>query len=307
MASSKPLFTMCSLDEGCFGSGKIPEDLKETTSAIASVFYGLIPDDKKSDITYHLWYDQFPPELKRLVNKIQNHSFWKKACKQKSTCVLKNVSQMDELYYSKTPINRKRGILYGATTNYDLHIDGVFKFPGIRFYRVLIGLTDGNTTVETAFPKLNASHYLNKNDYVIFDFDRALHQVKNHATVANENFRIMLKLHFCVCEECKSNTAYFEIVSKLYHFYEIVTQYIMKTGTNPESYYQFLLGILAYISNTYPWVIWSFALIVVLFVASIGFKSQLRAIIGRVIIDIVLVFLVLVFIFWARYKLFNVR
>lgn len=297
---SNNIFTHYSQEDGHFGTGTIPEDLKQYTESLRVMFYKQVPENKKKEMTYHIWYDQFPDEIKQIVNNIQSHNFWKSLCLGGSQCTFINLSQMDELYYSKAPYKKNKGILYGASTNYDVHVDGIFRFPGIRFYRVLIGLTE-NENVETHFPRLEQSKYINTNDYVIFDFDRAQHKVINHSS-DDVKYRILLKLHFCVCDRCTShNSSYFKMVCNMYIWYEYVTRYIMKTGTNPETYYQFFWGLLAYIFSKKPWIMFIY-----LFLIMIYFVTR-STLIGQMVIYITLIYLVLVVLFWGRFRIFNIR
>ena len=292
------VFTKCNKNQGKFGSGNIPPDLQGVTSSLAKQFHDIIPDEKKANLTYHLWYDELPIHLKDLVNKVKTHPFWNSIC-ESDTCVFDNMSSMDELYYSRVPSKEVRGLLYGATTNYDLHVDGIMSFPGISFYRVLIGLTNGNDNIETNFPILNESVYINKDQYVVFDFDKAHHQVIKHQN--NSDYRILLKLHFCVCEKCMNKSLYLTTVEKIYILYEYVTRYIMKTGTNPTTYYQFFWGLIAYLVNHAPWILYLYVIGVVL---AIILRTKILV---RIIVDVSIVYLLVVFMFWLRYVIYKVR
>lgn len=293
------VFTRHTSQDGSFGVGQIPDDLKAITKELGTTFYEHVPSDKKNNMTYHIWYDQFPTHIKELVNQVQNHPFWRTMCSG-NKCVMRNVREMDELYYSKAPPKHTKGIMYGASTNYDTHVDASFRFPGIRFYRVLIGLTDGNQDVETQFVRLGESKFIQKNDYIVFDFDRALHRVVNHGANPDQ-YRILLKLHFCVCDECAVESTYFNTICKVYSLYENVTRYIMQTGTEPKTYHQFFWGLLCYIFNVLPSIC---ILYVLLF--PVYFITRIP-LIGELIIYITCVYLVLVAIFWLRYKLFQIR
>jgi hypothetical protein len=299
------LFTHSSTRDGNFGVGKIPLELQGYTSDVGELFYKTIPENKKKDMTYHVWYNDFSPDLKDVVKKIQKHPFWKQVCNAHDTCVLRNISEMDELYYSRAPKQGNKGILYGATGNYDLHVDGVLNLPGIKFYRILIGLTNNNNTVVTAFPRLKSSLKINKDDYVVFDFDKAQHRVINEGD--DNNFRMLLKLHFCVCETCKSHTYYFDFACKLYVFYEIVTRYIMQTGTNPETWYQFFLGLLAYTGANLTYILGIFVSLLILYLVLLITKTPLASYVGLLVLCLFYVFNVIVTLFWLRYKLFRIR
>ena len=195
--------------EGKVGIGKIPQHLLPILDKIAKEYYVTIPNKDAS--TYHTWYTDMSDSLKFNINILQEDPFWKKLCDNSKQCIYLNATDMDELYYSN-PKTISNTNLYGATGNYDIHKDCVFNFDGIRFYRVLIGLTNGNQNIVTYFNHFDTGHNLNKGDYITFDFDKTTHQVikKNRTKTP----RIMLKLHYIVCENCKYNASYVDFLKK---------------------------------------------------------------------------------------------
>lgn len=247
----RSVFTNFKDTEGYFGVGKLPIELQSTTQELHDLFFQSIPKEKLQEKTYHQWYKDFSPRIKEIVTEIQNHSFWTQTCTSNTKCAVLNLSEMDELYYSKAPGKKRKDLLlYGATSNFDPHVDGIFSFPGVHFYRILIGLTP-NKTVETRFLKLGVNHKLQENDYVIFDFDKAQHQVVNKKNEASKDYRIMLKLHFLVCDGCDPNSMYLQFVKQSYIVYEGITRYCMQTGTEPKTPYQFFIGLLCILGNNY--------------------------------------------------------
>ena len=92
-------------------------------------------------------------------------------------------------------------------------------------------------------PKLKIGHNLNKGDYILFDFDRTAHQVIKHK---ESNIpRILLKLHYIVYDNSNSEE-YVKFIKKIYLLYDCITRYIMDTGTDPETFYEFFLGLLCH-------------------------------------------------------------
>lgn len=290
--------------QGNFIAGKIPKDIQFEVKDVWNEFLQIIPKDKKNDMTYHIWFQNMPSSLKKRIENVENNSFWKKLFKEAAE--IENIQPMDELYYSKTPIFKNRGILYGATGNYDLHVDGIFHFPGVEFYRVLIGLTDGNRDVETIFPILNVRKYMNKNDFIVFDFDKAQHQVINNSTVENTNYRIILKLHFCVFKK-KVHPLYRNFVSQSYILYEKLTRYFMQTGTNPTSFYEFFIGLLCYITVKFPYLVYFFMFLVFYYLVRRCSHQKHIQQIGILIVFIFFLYSFVVLCFWMRYKIFHIR
>lgn len=234
------IFSYRSDDEGKIGIGKLPKKLLKTLNKISQEYKQLIPDQNAS--TYHTWYNDLPKSIKENVAIIQNDKFWHKLCDNEKKCIYINANDMDELYYSNPKNNLKNINLFGATGNYDIHKDCIFNFNGIRFYRILIGLTNGNNNIITYFNNFDVGHKLNKSDYIIFDFDKTTHQVIKEKE--KKTSRILLKIHFIVCENCKYNRKYVECIKDMYLYYEYITRYIMQVGTDPKTFYQFFLGTL---------------------------------------------------------------
>lgn len=289
--------------DGKFAMGKIPSSLQMKLEQMETFFLDMIPEKKKDDMTFHIWFQDMPQPLQTTVQEIEKNPFWKDLMEPHGE--MENIQEMDELYYSKTPISDKRGILYGATSNYDLHRDGIFWFPHVEFYRVLIGLTDGNKNVETVFPNLDISRYINKHDYVVFDFDKASHKVLNHSK-KNDTHRVILKLHFCVFTK-KVHPCYRNFVCQTYILYEKITRYFMQTGTNPSTYYQFLIGLVCYITVKTPFLLYSlFCLLFYYLMRRCSCLPHVRKI-GKFLLFICILYLWIVLFFWVRFKLFHIR
>lgn len=304
-STSNPIWTDYKEHEGYFGTGEVPIDISAKLPELRDFFYNEIPEDKKNDSTYHIWFRNSNPKIKNIIEEIQKHPFWKGLCGCKKGCVMKNLSEMDELYYSRAPRdNKSSGMLYGASSNYGLHVDGIFHFPGIRFYRVLIGLTP-NDTVETRFPNLERSVYIRTNKYVIFDFDRAQHEVINHnreksdISEKEDPYRIMLKLHFCVCDGCEENSAYFQWVSQCYLWFEKITRYIMQTGTNPQTPYQYFIGFSCQLWIFHRWLVYLFMLMTIVYLLLRNYLDvTTRAVLGWIILCMLGLFLATIVLLW---------
>lgn len=303
------LFTYRDEKEGKVGIGKLPNDLQHILHDISKEFYRIIPDKNAS--TYHTWYDDMPPNIKSKVEIIQKNIFWNKLCDASEKCIIMNANEMDELYYSNPKNNLNKINLYGAYSNYDIHRDCIYNFDGIRFYRIIIGLTDGNDNVKTHFTNLNIGHKLNSGDYIAFDFDKTTHQVIKEKNKPTQ--RIILKLHYIVCEDCKYSKSYVETIKNFYLWYEYTTRYIMNTGTDPETFYQFWLGLGCQYSYI-PYIQYIVLFIVLLIIIFIRFVLKIKLIYKNlfkyskyIFITIVFICAFIVFCYWSRYKLFGIK
>jgi hypothetical protein len=301
----RSIFTKTDKEEGKIGFGKIPQSLSYTTNKIANDYYNYIPD--KSLTTYHTWYKDLPNNIKKNFEIIRDNSFWKGLCNKNSKII--SITDMDELYYSNPPKNLNKTNLYGASGNFNIHKDGIFNFKGASLYRVLIGLTDGNTNTLTYFNNFNTGYKINKNDYIIFDFDRTTHQVIKQN---NENIpRIILKLHFLVYDNSHSEQ-YINIIKQLYTNFEYITRNFMDKGTNPETYYEFFIGLFCqyYCSPRF-----SMSLILIILVTTIlvtlRFNKKINKNINKIIIytitSIIILYSIIVFFYWLRFRLFDIK
>ncbi len=303
------LFTFRDDIEGKVGIGKLPNELKNILDDISNEYYKTIPDKNKS--TYHTWFNDMSPYIKSKVEQIQKNDFWNKLCDGSENCIKISAKEMDEIYYSNPKNNLNKINLYGATGNYDIHKDCFFNFNGIKFYRILIGLTNGNDNIITYFNNLNVGKKLNKGDYIAFDFDKSTHQVIKEKEKLTP--RIMLKIHYIVCENCKYSKNYVESIKNIYLYYESITRYMMETGTEPETYYQFFFGLLCQFSNNNytKYIVLSIiiiSIIILKYVLKIKFVyKNILKIINYILLSLIFIYLFIVFLYWSRYKLFKIR
>jgi hypothetical protein len=301
--------------EGKVGIGKLPNELQSVLDDISKEYYKIIPDKNVS--TYHTWYDDMPPNIRTKVEIIQKSDFWNKLCDGSDKCVKIDVSEMDELYYSnfkETADNVLSKNLYGATGNIVIHKDchNICTFNKVHLYRILIGLSDGNDNIITKFTELDIEKKINKNDYIIFDFSRTTHQVIKQDPTVNTP-RLMLKLHFIVCENCKYSNTYIKFLKKYFINYDIITRYLLKTGTSPESYYQFFFGLLTQYFYT-PYIQYIILFIIVIIVVILKFVFNIKLVFKNIskivnctLLALTSLYLIIVFLYWLRYKLFGVR
>jgi hypothetical protein len=303
------LFTYRDEIEGKVGIGRLPNELQSILDNISKEYYNIIPDKNKS--TYHTWYEDMPSNIKSNVEKIQKCDFWNKLCDGSEKCQKISASEMDELYYSNPKNNLDKINLYGASSNYDIHKDCIYNFNGIKFYRILIGLTDGNDNIITYFNNIDIGHKINSGDYIVFDFDKSTHQViKNKQKLTP---RILLKIHYIVCENCKYSKEYVETIKIWYLYYEFITRYFMQVGTDPESLYQFFLGLFCqYYMNSYTKYIILFIIITTIIAIKFLFKIKLvykniYKIIKYLLLSLTSIYLLVVIFYWLRYQLLGIR
>ena len=294
--------------EGNVSIGEIPEHLHKAIDNIETAFYNEIPDEYKSKITYHKWYNDLDHTLKSKIDIIKNDNFWKNLC-NKNECKLMRIDGMDEIYYANPPKTTSKN-LYGAVGNYYTHRDGHFSFLGAKIYRILIGVTDNNKNIMTYLSHLNYGKPINKYDYLAFDFDKTTHQVLKNNNGDKPQYRIVLKLHFLVCENCTLSTWYINFLLKFYTYYLKITRYIMENGTNPKTLPQFLYGVLSYIIGVNFNILLSFfifcIILFILFLKNITKRKKILSLLNlipKAICICLLLFIIIVLYHYIHYEI----
>jgi len=173
-------------------------------------------------------------------------------------------------------------------------------------------LTDDNKNITTKFTNLGVEHKINKNDYVLFDFSRTTHQVKKDDQTTNTP-RTILKLHFLVFENDDYSDNYIYFIKSYFIYYDIITRYILKTGTDPKTYYQFLIGMLTHLFY-YPYTGYMvvFIILFIIVILNVLFKIKLiykniTKIIKYVLFSLISIYLLIILFYWLRYKLSGIR
>ena len=197
--------------------------------------------------------------------------------------------------------------MYGASGNYDIHKDCIFNFDGVKFYRVLIGLTDGNDNITTYFKNLNVGHKINSGDYIVFDFDNSEHQVIKEKPGSTP--RILLKLHYIVCENCKHSPKRIETIKNMYIYYEFITRYVMQFGTDPKTFSQFFVGLFCqfYMNKNTIYVLLSIIVITTFLLNIKLIPKNLTKILKYNLMVLSLIYFIIVLFFYFRYKLLGIK
>lgn len=297
------LFTHRHEIEGKVGIGKLHDELQIILDDISKEYFSKIPD--KSSTTYHTYYKDLTCELKENFDKIQYDEFWDGICDNDKNCIKHCVTEMNEIYYSNPKPNFEKHNLYGAAANLIPHRDCIlYNFNGFHLYRIIIGLTDSNNDTSTEFINLNLKHKINRGDYMIFDFDRTLHQVKK--TGQQETPRLLLKLHFIVCDNCNYSNEYVKFISYFYIYYYYIARYTEQIGTDPKTFIGFFLGLMwewpFYKSFKYTTLS---IFTIILFVLNVIYK--IKFVMFYSLLSMFGIYLSIVSFFYFRYILFNTK
>lgn len=302
------IFTHEHPTDGKIGIGRLPPDTTLLMDRIVKEYTPLIPDKKAT--THHIWFEDMPSSLRQSVHSFQTLPLWQGLGPDNAH--IESLSEMDELYYSN-PTQVTGHNLYGASGNFQVHRDCIFDFHGIYVYRILISLTPGNTNTVTYFNHHQVGHKLNKGDYIVFDFDRTAHQVIKES--GEPQSRILLKLHFLVIDPSsksvwKDRPRY---LHWLYTQYEYITRYVMDTGTDPHTLYEFFWGVFCqwYCSPYFGYgilILTGAILFLVRGVMGIPFRYRYRSVyLASLLGGWTVFFLSGVLWYWGRYQLWGVK
>lgn len=292
--------------EGKVGIGKLPNELLPILDNISNEYINYIPD--KTNITYHTYYNNLNGKIKENFDKIQYHKFWNSVGDNTNNCLIHCITEMNEIYYSNPKPNFEKSNLYGAAANLIPHKDCIlFNFKGIKFYRIIIGLTDNNDDTSTEFINLGLKHKLNRGDYMIFDFDKTLHQVKKSGDQLTP--RILLKLHFIVCENCKYSDNYVKFISNFYKYYYYIARYTEQIGTDPKTFWGFFWGLIwefpFYSISKY--IICLLLIIIVIVLNHYNKNQSITNLSLYSFLSLFIIYLLIVLFFYIRYILFNIK
>jgi len=305
----KSIFTHRDSIDGNVGIGKLPNHLHNVLGNIGKEYINLVTD--KTTTTHHTYYNDLAGGLKDNFDRIQYDTLWNSICDNRSNCILKHVVEMNEIYYSNPKPNFNKMNLYGAAANLIPHRDCIlYNFDGIDFYRIIIGATNNNNDTITEFINFNLEHKINMGDYMIFDFDKTLHQVKK--TGQFETPRILLKMHFIVCQNC-NHVAYVDFVAFFYKFYYYLARYTEQIGTDPGTFMGFFFGLLW----EYPFNSAFKYIVLLLFVNNIivlnklcdielNYKNTVK-LITYSFMNVIYIYLFIVSFYYSRYLLLGIK
>lgn len=298
--------------KGGVAISKIPHELNQYIPTIKNLYLKETKSYELNNTINHLWYSNGSYQLQKIIKKFQSHPYFKNLCNKQTNCKIKNIEEMDEIMFSNSQkINNIN--YYGATSNYKPHHDCEFCkyiFKKTHVYRVLIGLTNNNKYVVTHFPEYNIGKTINYGDMIAFDFDKTLHEVIN---IDNKQVspRILLKLHFLVCEEGELSENYLYFIKKFYTGYDRFLRIYTKIGTDPKYLYEFIIGLSCHFMY-YPNIEKIICLYFILFYGFIKYINQYSftlqnnyIIIKKSIQYLFVNYLIICIYYWAYNKKYN--
>uniref|UniRef100_A0A7S0Z2X0 phosphatidyl-N-methylethanolamine N-methyltransferase n=1 Tax=Hemiselmis tepida TaxID=464990 RepID=A0A7S0Z2X0_9CRYP len=111
-----------------------------------------------------------------------------------SSWTLDVLNGMNEVYVSSPTTVKKTS----DEVFYTKHIDGPYYYvPFASCFRMIIGM-DANEEITTVFDMVPTEQAAQKGDVLAFDFHRECHYIRKNEGKSNSDFRIVLKVHYCV-------------------------------------------------------------------------------------------------------------
>ena len=144
----------------------------------------------------HWWMNDLPKEIYDNFNEIVKSKeiyemFYKNLGYNQ---VIHIIDEMNELYVSPpTDVKQTSDKVF-----YTKHIDApYFYIPFATCFRMIVGMDD-NYEIDTIFELVPKIFTIKKGDVVAFDFHRECHYIRSNEIKKNKDYRVVLKLHYCI-------------------------------------------------------------------------------------------------------------
>ena len=172
---------------------------KNETEALDMINLFINENNQRLSNTFHEFESNLPSHLINSINIIKEGTI-------KYQILLNNnnnnnnimkvgilpISEMNELYISSIGAG-------GSDKVFETdHLDGPFFFlPFCKVYRC-IACINANSSIYTSFPITGEKYFLQKNEFLAFDYNRDVHSICQDLSIKDDSSRILLKLHYIV-------------------------------------------------------------------------------------------------------------
>jgi len=147
--------------------------------------------------TFHEFESNLPSHIINFINIIKDGTIkYQILLNNNNTDIIKvgilPISEMNELYISSIGAG-------GSDKVFETdHLDGPFFFlPFCKVYRC-IACINANSSIYTSFPITGEKYFLQKNEFLAFDYNRDVHSICRDSSIIDDSSRILLKLHYIV-------------------------------------------------------------------------------------------------------------
>ena len=196
---------------------------------------------------FHVWCNDSDKTTIDIINKVRNNKILYDALKNKfPNMKIKNISEVDEIYYAISP-----SLASGSNRLLvDCHYDAPFRFmPNnkILFYRIIVACNE-NKDVETSFPNDNIKVIMNTGDFHGLSYNDDMHCVVG--AIPKSKHRILLKLHYMLIpNEYDDNTFYEKFIKYINIKWTIFSRNIMNSSTDSNTISSKIVNTSRYLYN----------------------------------------------------------
>ena len=169
---------------------------KNEIEALEEINVFINGDKQHLSNTFHEFESNFPSHMINFINTIKEGTIKCQIQLNNNKNILKvgilPISNMNELYISSIGAG-------GSDKVFETdHLDGPFFFlPFCKVYRC-IACINANSSIYTSFPITGEKYFLQKNEFLAFDYNRDIHSICQDSTIIDDSPRILLKLHYIV-------------------------------------------------------------------------------------------------------------
>ena len=243
---------------------------------ISKYIYNICKDMKSA---HHIWINDINDDIYHTIEKVRiSNEIYKPVKKNFPNHRIKNVKEVDEIYFSASPKNAKNS----DRSLVDCHYDGPYAIipnNGVIFYRVIVAC-NFNKDVMTKFPDDNINVIMNKGEFHGLDYNKDLHCVEGK--IPENKFRVLLKLHYILIPNHYSdNTISERFITYINVLWTKVSRETMRMSANPTNIFQVLVGYLVNISryfynNFYIFLFLLIILIIIIYVYMYKYNLRIK-------------------------------
>lgn len=172
------------------------------------------PSNTKST---HWWYYDLPDNIKNNYKKLISNNDLLNTIKKSfnannpDSYNIDILDEMNEIYISPpSNISNTSDKIF-----YTEHLDGpYFYIPFGSCYRTIIAINE-NKEITTVFPQIPFEITMNTADLISFDYHRECHYIKKIEKQKNNNYRIVLKVHYCIYNNHKIGKIFGKLLGRL--------------------------------------------------------------------------------------------
>lgn len=148
----------------------------------------------------HWWYNKLPADVKEHFRNISESCTIMSMFQNRfgNDIGIDCLHDMNEIYVSPPCEKKDTSDLVFFTR----HIDGPYYYmPFASCYRLIIGM-DNNKEIKTVFDMVPYDKTVGRGDVIAFDFHRECHHIEKIPDESNDDFRVVLKVHYCIYPKC---------------------------------------------------------------------------------------------------------